>query len=320
MEDKARTQAPMRTCAVAARKGGVGKTFASISLAVNAAFGGPDKKLPQLKVLFIDVDSQQNSTYFFLKHFGAKVVFEKVLLPKNPDCEDGNVYNITDVFMGNDFMEYPTQYENLMVLPSDGHIDNFNGLEFKVGEETVAMATSAQFKKLIKFVDEDYDLVIIDTPPSKTFAATGALAAASDCLVVGALDSWNSEVAIPGILSDIENNNQLFRDKNNPLNVVGILLNKLSSKKITNDEKKHLVKIRDNHREHLSSNLMLVDRVAFKTTVMPQDPLNYDYMKDKETAQQMRNFFYHFAQDVLKDIYADVGVDIDKFVKEQKGA
>ena len=53
MEDKARTHAPMRTCAVAARKGGVGKTFASISLAVNAAFGGPDKKLPQLKVLFI---------------------------------------------------------------------------------------------------------------------------------------------------------------------------------------------------------------------------------------------------------------------------
>jgi len=305
--ERARKKAKCKVVAVAARKGGVGKTFTAIQLAVNAAFGGPDKKHTPLKVMFVDVDSQQNSTYFFLKHFGAQHVYEKVLLPANPNCDDGQVYNITDIFMGNDFIEYPTQYPNLHIIPSDGQIDNFKGTEFSgANEELITIAAAGQFRKLIETVEEDYDLIVIDTPPSKTHASQGAIAACTDVIIVANLDSWNSENALPGIISDIELNNNQYRPQGEPVNIAGILLNKLSSKTLTKDERKHLKAIKAKYNKHLHKGFYFYDRVAFKTTEMPQDPSNFAWMKDPDTAHQMREAYEHIAKNVLNDIYAEV--------------
>lgn len=307
MENKARKKSKCRVVVIAARKGGVGKTFAAIALAVNAAFGGPDKSRPKLKVLFIDVDSQQNSTYFFLKHFGAKQTFNKVLLPKNSDCPEGNIYNITDIFMGNDFIEYPTQYENIHMIPSDGQIDNFKGREFAgTSQESLTQASATQFQKLISLVEDDYDLIVIDTPPSKTHACQGAIAAATDCIVVANLDTWNTENALPGMMSDIDYNNNHHRDIDNPINITGILVNKISSSAMTNDEKVQLKAIKTLFPKFVHKGFYFVDRVAFKTTQMPQDPENFDYMKNVETATQMRNFHEHISNTILKEIYSEL--------------
>ncbi|MBE1302019.1 MAG: AAA family ATPase [Alteromonadaceae bacterium] len=306
MKLRARKNAKCRVVSIVARKGGVGKTFTAIQTAVNAAFGGPEKKKPRLKVLFVDVDSQQNSTYFFLKHFGAVQSFQKVLLPKNPDCEEGQIYNITDIFMGNDFIEYPTQYENLHIIPSDGQIDNFKNEYRDMSEDDLAASTVVQFKKLIQLVEDDYDLIVIDTPPSKTNACQGAIAASTDCIVVANLDAWNAENALPGIMSDIEYNNSQFRNMENPINIAGILINKVSSVSMTNDEKKQLRSIKSQWPEHVHNRFYFVDRVAFKTTEMPQDPSKFDYMKSKDTAGQMQKFYQHISESILADIYDEL--------------
>jgi|TARA_B110000211_G_scaffold143489_1_gene163763 chromosome partitioning protein len=289
---------------IAARKGGVGKSFAAINASVLAACGGPDKDRPPLRVLLIDVDSQQNTTYYFLKYLGCKWVHRKALLPANPNCEDKEVYNITDIFMGNDFVEYPTQYGNLFMIPSDGEIDDLRKEFNKFPEKDIVLQTTNQFKKLIKLIEDDFDLIIIDTPPSKTHASQAAVAVSTHVLVMAELDIWNSENGLPGIMSDIEYVNSSLRNNNDPVEIIGICPNKISSKAMTNEERKTLADLIKRYPSYLHKNLNFFNRVAFKTTTMPEDPSCFAYMKQKDTADQMRKFYNHISEKVLADIYA----------------
>jgi chromosome partitioning protein len=288
---------------IAARKGGVGKSFAAINASVLASCGGPDKDRPPLRVLLIDVDSQQNTTYYFLKYLGCKWVHRKALLPANPNCEDNEVYNITDIFMGNDFVEYPTQYENLFMIPSDGEIDDLRKEFNKFPEKDIVLQTTNQFKKLIKLIEDDFDLIIIDTPPSKTHASQAAVAVSTHVLVMAELDIWNSENGLPGIMSDIEYVNTSLRNNNDPVEIIGICPNKISSKAMTNEERKTLADLIKRYPSYLHKNLNFFNRVAFKTTTMPEDPSCFAYMKQKDTAEQMRSFYNHISDKVLSEIY-----------------
>lgn len=288
---------------ITARKGGVGKTFGAINAAVLAACGGPDKKLKPLRVLLIDVDSQQNTTGYFLKYLGTLMMGRKAILPANPDCDRGDVYNITDIFMGNEFIEYPTQYENLSIIPSDGDIDDFTKEFDNNPEEDIVKFTAMQFEALINAVSEDYDLVVIDTPPSKTHASQGAIAASTHVLVMAELDIFNTEDALPGIMSDIDYVNTHLRNKDNPVSIVGILPNKISSTKMTLDERKCLNNIQEMFPQHIHPSFHFYNRTAFRTTVMPEDPKAFKYMKDQNTANQMRGFYDHLCKTVLADAY-----------------
>ena len=288
---------------IAARKGGVGKSFAAINTAVLAACGGPDKDKTPLRVLLIDVDSQQNTTYYFLKYLGCKWIHRKALLPANPDCEDKQVYNITDIFMGNDFVEYPTQYQNLFMIPSDGEIDDLRKEFNKFPEKDIVMQTTNQFRNLIKLIEDDFDLIVIDTPPSKTHASQAAVAVSTHVLVMAELDIWNSENGLPGIMSDIDYVNTSLRNSDDPVEIIGICPNKISSKTMTNEERKTLSDLVERYPQYLHQDLKFFNRVVFKTTAMPEDPSKFEYMKQTDTAEQMRNFFNHISNKVLTDVY-----------------
>jgi len=308
MAKRFRKKAKARTIAVASRKGGVGKTFSAINIACCAANGGPNGNLPKLKVLVIDADSQQNSTYYYLKHMGAQMAGQKVLLPPNPNCEMGNIYNISDVIAGNAYMEYPTEWENIFLIPSDGRIDQLNDIatgDTKGFDDNQLNKFSAMlFDDLIEEVSDEYDLIVIDTPPSKTHASQGAIAASSDCLVVANPDAFCASNAVPGTVADILMNNDTFRNEDNQTNIIGILINKVSSLRPTSHEKDHIRKIRSQFPEYFSPELVMCNYVAFNTEI-PQKPGHFEWYKHPQAKEQMENFYNYVSKKALFEIYAE---------------
>jgi chromosome partitioning protein len=305
--ERFRKTAAARSIAVASRKGGVGKTFAAINIAICAATGGPDGNLPKLKVLFVEADSQQNSSYYFLKHFGAEVVGQKVILPPNPDCPDGKIYNISDNIAGNAYMEYPTQWENLYIIPSDGRIDKLQEVVKsdldRFDEATINKYVTQVFNTLIEEVQDDYDLIVFDTPPSKTFASQGAIAASSDCLVVANPDAFCALNGVPGTISDIDMNNKTIRGQGNETNIIGILMNKVSSLRPTQHEKEHIRTMRKQFPQYVRNELVMCNYVSFNTEI-PQSPNELEWMRHPQARQQMTNFYNHIANTTLADIYS----------------
>ena len=293
--------------AVVARKGGVGKTFVALNTAINAAMGGPHKSEKPLKVLFIDVDSQQNSSYFFLKSTGASVLGQRVLLPPNADCDQNNIYTIADVFAGNEFMEYATDYSNIHIIPSDGNIDDLRSISPNadaVNDDSLTKVSVMQFQGLIELVKDDYDLIVIDTPPSKTHASQGAIAAATHCLVVTTPDSYNAEIAVPGIVADIKNNNERFRQSYNHAEISGIIFNKISSTNPTKHEQQHFENIKSAFPELTNNRPYFCNYVAFNTEI-PQSPNNFDWMKHNKAKGQMEKFYEFVRTKVVNKIYEE---------------
>lgn len=308
MSERFRKKAKARTIAVASRKGGVGKTFSAINIACCAANGGPNGDLPKLKVLIIDADSQQNSTFYYLRHMGAQMAGQKVLLPPNPNCDLGNIYNISDIIAGNPYMEYPTEWENIFIIPSDGRIDQLNDIastDMKGFDDNQLNKFAAiLFDDLIDEVQEEYDLIVIDTPPSKTHASQGAIAASSDCLVVANPDAFCASNAVPGTIADIEMNNNTFRNENNQTNIIGILINKVSSQRPTSHEKDHIRKIRNDFPQYFSRDLVMCNYVAFNTMI-PSQPGTFTWEKHPQAKAQMVSFYNQISEKVLSDIYKE---------------
>lgn len=125
-------------------KGGVGKTSISKLTAVHTASLG-------FKVLYIDTDSQGNSTdSFHLEEYGYDINEETLVLS---DVFDGKA-NIKDCILQIN--------ENLSVMPST--IINQN-----ITEQTIRKIdnnTSKVFKKIVEPVKGEYDYIFIDCAPN----------------------------------------------------------------------------------------------------------------------------------------------------------
>lgn len=307
---KTKPKTPVIT--VAGRKGGVGKTFTSNLIAIMGAQGGPLKNLKPLKVLLVDVDSQQNTTYYFLKQYGAIWIDKeaKCILPPNPDCPDNEVYNITDIFMGNDFIEYPTKYENLHLIPSDGELDGYRETtKSEFAGRDVDKHIALQFQRFIALVENDYDLIVIDTPPTKSYACRAAVASSTDVVIVTELDAWNAENALPGIMSDINFINEELRNQDNPVNIIGVLPNKISSSSMNKIEKKYLKAMKDRWGHYIYPDFYFNRRVAFQIDEMPAIPDTHEYMKKEDEAKQVTDFYRRIAETALKDTYEYVNAN-----------
>jgi chromosome partitioning protein len=307
MFEKVRKKSPCKVIAVVAQKGGVGKTFVATSLAINAAIGGPSQKLPRLKVLVLDVDSQQNISYLFLKALGAMMLNKKCRLPPNPRCPKGEIYNITDMIYGNDWIEYPTQFDNLDIIPSDGMLDQLR-MESdelrKYSELDLMNNTSKIFKEIIDILSESYDLIVIDTPPAKTHASMAALSASTHAVVVCQLHNFSTEMSVPSVMSDIEYSNTSLKGPDDQTEIIGIVPNQISKISMTNTEKRNHNKLLDEYPDYYSSDVYFTNRVSFNISI-PQNIDTFDWIKDKVAKGQMAAFYKSVAQKSLIDIYKE---------------
>lgn len=141
--------------AIANQKGGVGKTTTSINLSTCVAERGK-------KVLLIDIDPQGNAT-------------SGVGIAKQPD--DKSIY---DVLVNDEPIVNiikPTMIKNLHICPSS---INLAGAEVEL---VSLMARESRLKKAIEEMEQKYDYIFMDCPPSLGLITLNAFAAASSVLV-----------------------------------------------------------------------------------------------------------------------------------------
>lgn len=202
----------MKIITVYHNKGGVGKTTTVINLASALAKKG-------LRILIIDLDSQANTTY--------AVGLAKFIDETDDNLKDcyiyhlirsGNKYFIPEVIRNTAFTE-----NEIDAIPS--HIDLMR-CEKELFE---IEAAKTRLGKKLKRVEKDYDIVLIDTPPSLNLYAKIALINTDYLIIPSDLKPFANE-GLKNLRYFLDEINEFRIDlsKNN-INILGVLPTKIST-------------------------------------------------------------------------------------------
>jgi chromosome partitioning protein len=181
-----------RVIAIANQKGGVGKTTTAVNLSAALAEQG-------FRILVVDLDPQGNAT---------------TGLGLNPRDVTSSIY---DVVLNQAPLEdciEPTSIKNLFVAPAT--ID-LAGAEIELVPQ---ISRELRLKKAIDAVRDQYDLVLIDCPPSLGLLTVNGLAAADDVIVPIQCEYY----ALEGLGQLLRNVSLVQGNLNPTLDVRGIVL------------------------------------------------------------------------------------------------
>ena len=181
-----------RVLAIANQKGGVGKTTTAVNL--GAALAEAD-----FRVLIIDLDPQGNAT---------------TGLGLNPRDVNGSVYDVLLNDLALEDCVEPTSVKNLFVAPAT--ID-LAGAEIELVPQ---MSRELRLRRAIDSVRDQYDLVLIDCPPSLGLLTLNGLAAADDIIVPIQCEYY----ALEGLGQLLRNVGLVQSNLNRALEVRGIVL------------------------------------------------------------------------------------------------
>jgi len=290
-------QHSMKTIAIYHNKGGVGKTTVAVNLA--AALSKKGKK-----VLLIDIDSQANTT------------FATGLIKFQFDEEDDlRNQNVSDLLESADFnfisdVKRQSHYFNnpeIDVVPS--HI-NLIDKQDKLNQ--IAVSRPRLISKL-KIVENDYDIIIIDTPPSRDYYAQVALIASDYLIIPSDLKPFANQ-GLPTVKNFVnEINEYRVMMGKSALQVIGVLASKIST------NAKFLQYTFPKQRDVISERygLPLMEAVIYDRTSLSEcmnnsmtigeleypDPKSIiKYAETKANAQQSAMEFEVLAKEVLNKI------------------
>lgn len=284
----------MKTIAVYHNKGGVGKTTTVVNLA--AALSKKGKK-----VLVIDLDSQANTTFAT-----GLVRFEDEL---SDDIKDSNIahvigygesYPITDIKEKSIFCNPPID-----VIPS--HISLMEK------ESKLNQLASINFTLIQKLeeVKDQYDIVLIDTPPSLNLFARIALIAAEYLIIPSDLKPFANQglVNVKNFIQDINATKKVISKE--PLNILGVLPSKVGTqfRFVQHTLPKQLSKITERYELPIFDTVIFQredlakcsDAVQMVGEIEIPDPRSVlDFSPSSQSAQEFENL----ATEVLNKISA----------------
>ena len=205
-------------------KGGIGKTKVSILLAEYFS------KIKNQRVLAIDFDPQCNFSRRYLKMEidpnatqGYRPPIHPQYNPNDPEDSNWDGYSsIGDIFFGKLVFPYQTHIPNLDIAPA--HADQLLAAE----SQTRSEIESRVHRQLHLFLNdqalqEEYDVVIVDTAPSKGPLTVSAIKAATHIIIPSLMEPQPIQ-GIYGMLQ-LWMQESLNREVGRPLELVGILPN-----------------------------------------------------------------------------------------------
>lgn len=193
-----------RVIAIANQKGGVGKTTTAVNLGACLAFADQN-------VLLLDIDPQGNAT-------------TGLGLPKNDD--GANIY--TAITEGEIYpsMIHDTAVDRLKAIPST---TDLYGAEIEL---VTFENRERRLQRLIEQVDEDFDFVLIDCPPSLGMLTLNALTAA-DSVIVPLQTEYFAMEGLSQLDRTINSVNAAFNPK---LRVEGILFTMVDGRTVLSQQ------------------------------------------------------------------------------------
>jgi chromosome partitioning protein len=182
-----------RKIAVRIKKGGGNKSTAAINLATSLHEKG---KAKGLKVLLVDLDPQANAT---------------LAVGIDPKTLQRNINHLfTDISLHPKDVIVKTSF-GLDILPSHPDLSN---------TETGMQATQlGVVRSLLAPLEKNYDFIILDTPPAKSYLAVSAVVAADEVL----LPLQVHYLALQGLGETLDEIEQIRKGLNPQLKVSGVL-------------------------------------------------------------------------------------------------
>lgn len=229
----------MKIIVPANNKGGVGKTKISILLSEYLS------QVLKKRVLAIDFDPQCNFSQRFLTMEIDPAAPGGKIPPVHPNYDPNDTdtigpegrSSIADIFFGQLILPYPTYITSLELSPA--HADRLLAAE-SVRRNEVIEKVHDQFLAFIQSpeLSEAYDVIIIDTPPSKGPLTMGAIKAATHLVIPSVME----EAPIQGVYGMLQlwMQESIRREQLRPLELVGILPNMFRQTNLHRDMLKSL--------------------------------------------------------------------------------
>jgi len=213
LNSEQKTQHIMNKIAVYHNKGGVGKTTVAVNLA--AALRKKGKR-----VLLIDLDSQANTT------FATGLI--KFQFEEDDNLRESNIYHVIESGEFNFIQDIalPSHYFNtpeLDVVPS--HINLIEG-QYKLNQ---IGASKTRLVTKLKKVESEYDVVIIDTPPSRDLYAQVALIAADYLIIPSDLKPFANQglLSVKSFIKEVNEFREIIGKP--PITLMGVLPSKIAT-------------------------------------------------------------------------------------------